>query len=147
MKEGRGSGRKPQPDGWIIEVGSENRPRRWRQWCGGGKNRQSALHEITMFNENCGWRSALHEANPGRHPGRWPSIRSGRVVASCSHGRWPNRDAAKRYSDCTLSGFADFFSPRQKGNFCNQWSGDQSLCLKCVRFFPFSFFLFLFYPS
>lgn len=31
MKEGRGS-RKPQPDGWIIEVGSENRPRRWRQW-------------------------------------------------------------------------------------------------------------------
>lgn len=61
-----------------------------------------------------GW-SRLH--------GRWPSIRSGRVVASCSHGCRPNRDAAKRYSDCTLSGFADFFSPRQKGNFCNQWSG------------------------
>lgn len=102
------------------------------------KDRQSALREITMFNENCGppWHTrqrvgaAVHHVRRRRVGVRAPP----RVPSSLV----PNRDAAKRYSDCALSGFADFFPPRQKGDLslplsrflslslfpsaCNRWS-------------------------
>lgn len=56
---------------------------------------------------------ALHEVDSLS----WPIAvrRSRRVTASCSHGCRPNRDAAQRYSDCALSGFADFFRRDKRG--------------------------------
>lgn len=83
---------------------------------------QGTLREITMFNENCEWRGTR-----GGSGGRLAAFACAalRRVASCDIGPARNRDAAKRYSDCALSGFADFFfsAATKGGSLCNRWSG------------------------
>lgn len=99
----------------IIEVGSKTS----RGGSGGsvvGKNRRNTLREITMFNENCECRGT--RGDRGGWPWLSPTPRRDAPRRLVWHRLVPNRDAAKRYSDCALSGFAEFFPPRQKGDLC-----------------------------
>lgn len=89
-----------------------------------------------MFNENCGWRSALHEADPGcTVDGRVldPAVSSPRVATVA--GRIVTR---RNGIQIALLAVLPIFSRRDKRGISvtsGQATGLESLSLKCVRLF------------
>lgn len=111
--------------GRIIEVGRKTSGRRCRR----EKNRQSTLHEITMFNGNCGRRGTRGEPRRSRAA----VTRGGHVRRRGCHVRCAaSCDIASRRIVTPRSGIqiallavspTFFFSAATKGgSLCNRWS-------------------------